>query len=493
MLLGRKLFKTPMAITLTLILAISFMNSDLVSANNVSEVRITTTARVGNNGAITDGKEANVGRHKDDEHLNYARLYYKADLSEIANPIDSAILKINAKVQASGTLNIYKVRQEWDVDTINDLNRPLIDEEPFVTKSMSWSSSNYIDHEINITQYAKQLQADGDSIVNIMLDYVHTNSNEPDARLCVRGIPNTDYPYIEIVTEDSKPTFRDIQTVTVDKTITESGVIDKQSPDSNHYSSEDKIGTTTHNGVDYDRRVFYKTDLSGIAGKEIISAKLVINERCLKYGPRLIVLKVNQDWNKETISYNNSPYEGALPQNYASDPNYVANKFGAGYEETATEKELDITNYVKSLTAENSMANLMVYAIGENMGRSDLSHIKGLGSDTPPVIRVTYKDEVEYKTLTASKITGSWDVTGGSQSVPLRATPILGLYNGARLEKIAIGASKDIVGSGVVNADIDLTGMELGENHQLKMFVWGDMLGLNPILDTPGILPYQLD
>ena len=101
---------------------------------------------------------------------------------------------------------------------------------------------------------------------------------------------------------------------------------------------------------------------------------------------------------------------------------------------------------------------------------------------------ITYtiiKEEIE--SLTADKIFASCVVNsenGGRQDV----IPILALYNGGNIEKIVIGSIQTITGTGLVEAEIDLTGMVLNENHKLKMFVWSDMTMLKPVLINPGIL-----
>ena len=70
----------------------------------------------------------------------------------------------------------------------------------------------------------------------------------------------------------------------------------------------------------------------------------------------------------------------------------------------------------------------------------------------------------------------------------MKATPVLVLYKGKAIEKVAIGEQKEIVGNGVVGTEIDLTGITIGENHELRMYVWEDITKLTPVLRKPGVL-----
>ena len=125
----------------------------------------------------------------------------------------------------------------------------------------------------------------------------------------------------------------------------------------------------------------YKADLSSVLGKNITSAKLVIRERGMKYGARLYVYKITEDWDMSTVTYENAPA-------YAEE-NLIAQRLCEGYESSATPKELDITEYVKTLTSDNSVANIMIKATSEE--RRDASHIFGINSIDPPFIEIVLK------------------------------------------------------------------------------------------------------
>ena len=133
--------------------------------------------------------------------------------------------------------------------------------------------------------------------------------------------------------------------------------------------------------MEYDKRIYYKADLSSVIGKNIVSAKLVIRERGMKYGARMYVYKITEDWDMTTISYKKAPAY--------SDENIIAQRLCEGYESSATTKELDITEYVKTLTSGNSIANIMIKATSSE--RKDASHIFGINSNDPPYIKVVVK------------------------------------------------------------------------------------------------------
>jgi len=260
------------------------------------------------------------------------------------------------------------------------------------------------------------------------------------------------------------------------------GVIDKNNPTSNVYEQRtgswaDTIGTTTINGVEYDKRIFYKVDLGDIAGKNITSAKLVINERRLKTGTRFEVCMVTSNWSMSNISYRNAPIYEVIP---------IVSTITPGYQDAATIKEFDITNYIKSLNAGNSVANIMLKATSTS--KDYPSQISSINSNTPPRIEITYMGDAV--SLTADKITGSYLVEQGTVTSPQNATPILALYNGTAIEKVIIGNKQAITGSGLVSAEIDLAGLTIGVNHKLKMFVWDDFSNIIPVLKTQGVLHY---
>ena len=66
----------------------------------------------------------------------------------------------------------------------------------------------------------------------------------------------------------------------------------------------------------------------------------------MKYGASLGVYKVTSDWNMSDISYDNAPSYDSLAIKYAANP----------VSRNATVKEIDITNYVKTLNTDNNIA-----------------------------------------------------------------------------------------------------------------------------------------
>jgi len=477
-----KILKSSMVVSLCLFLVMSCICPISVSADVIKTVTISTSARVGNASTSINLTEDQIGRKG--TSTPYARLFYKANLSSITTPVISAKLKFKAKIQSGGNLNLYKVTADWATATINDSNKPTTDSTSFASTALTYSSGSYVLKEFDITAYVQALQTNNDNLVNLMMDYTHASSSGLDTRIAIMGVTSvstTSRPYIEIVAEDSRPVFD--KPVTVNKTISSIGVIDNQNPTVNPYETRegtytDAIGTTTYNSTDYDRRIFYKVDLSDSVGKNITSAKLVFKDRRMKSGLKMEVFKVTSTWDMGTISYNNAP---------AYDTTSIVSTTTPGYEAAATLKELDITSYIKSLSVGDSVANIMLKASGTDMGRSDLSQMYGINSVTPPCIEVAYTDVIS--SLSDSEITASCLVEKGSVAVPQNAIPILALFNGTTMEKIVIGTEQAIEGSGVVSATIDLTGMTIGASHKLKMYIWDGMVNLTPVLCDPGVLP----
>ncbi len=98
----------------------------------------------------------------------------------------------------------------------------------------------------------------------------------------------------------------------------------------------------------------------------------------MKYGGRLYIYKITEDWDMGTISYENAPpYK---------EENLLINKLCEGYESSASVKEFDITDYVRSLKAGSSTANIMIKCVSTE--RKDPSHIHGINTSSPPYIRV---------------------------------------------------------------------------------------------------------
>jgi len=167
------------------------------------------------------------------------------------------------------------------------------------------------------------------------------------------------------------------------KKITTIGVIDSAVPDKNVYEARsgawpDSLGTTSINGNQLDKRIFYKLDLSSLSDKNITSAKLVMNVRGMKYGAMLFVYEVTSDWDMKTISYNNAPK--------VDETEPIVRKLCEGFESSATIKELDITDYVKTLSSGNGIVNIMLKATSKEKENPFL--IDGVNSKKPPYIEV---------------------------------------------------------------------------------------------------------
>ena len=172
--------------------------------------KITTAARVG----VKDGVgtvainqvEDQIGRRSGFDET-YAKLYYKADLSKITNPVSKAVLKFNAKAFTAITLSIYAVEEDWD-ETISVENQPQLGSLIAQENLLAYVDGgyNYLVREIDITAYVQELQANNNMHVNIMLDPVHYNTSHPaDNRILITGVTGGSYPYIEIETEEINP------------------------------------------------------------------------------------------------------------------------------------------------------------------------------------------------------------------------------------------------------------------------------------------------
>lgn len=466
---------------------LSFLLPSKTTPKITRAVSITNSARVG----IKDGvpvsttfnaAEDQIGRNANDSST-YAKLYYKTDLSDITEPVISAKLKFYAKCYVGNTLSVYAVEDNWD-DTISFNNQPRIGSKVGQTNLQANFNGEYpyVDREIDISKYVRELQENNDNLFNVMLDFVHSSTSN-DTRFVVKGTSHDAGPYLEIITGSGAPVFSKIAGVPTDIPLTSVGVVDKNNPDINAYEPRggtwpDQIGTGTVSGVEQDKRVFYKGGLSSVLDKEIIAAQLVIMERRMQGVVQLRAFKATSDWDMSTISYNNQP---------TYDPTPIGVAPSSSYEGSATIKEIDITDYIKSLSPGNSTANIMLMA-SNSTARADMSHIYTIISNYPPTIRVFIGSEVETNSLSNEKIVGTWMAKGGTEQAPLTVTPILVLYKGDVVKKVAIGEQKSIVGSGLVKAEIDLTGITIDSDHILKMFIWGDTQTLNPMLSEPGTL-----
>ncbi len=203
---------------------------------------------------------------------------------------------------------------------------------------------------------------------------VHSSYESPRSLIYIKGGCTIDGGEVEI-TSPYKAEVTDV------------AVIDISNPgnQSNTATGDvyDNIGTTTYEGVEYDRKMFYKTDLSMLEGKNITSAKLMVYERGMKSGGTLTVQPVLMDWNKNSISYDNAPTVG---------PDALFTR-SIVYESKATEKEIDLTNYVKEIMSGDMVFSIMLSCPASNNEKKDeIVNIGGYNSGHPPYLMIEFNE-----------------------------------------------------------------------------------------------------
>ncbi len=410
-------------------------------------------------------------------------IYYKADLNGFDTEIETVTLHLTfAKVNTKGTLNLYKVTSGYDADEITEAPTvELVKSEPCSYSESDSTKDIPVDEFVDANnQFKIYMEFVEDDVTKSTLDklriYLPTNQ--------------TKGPSLTVVTKDPGAEFTVQSTKTLYFTADDVGAVSVLTPDENTYnytSGADptvKIMTNPKTGTPVeDARVFYKMDLTGIAGKPIVSAKMIVNEATRKSGVNMLIYPVTGSWTPETLTYNNMP-EVSATEIYKS-PNTASGDIG-----DKKLVEYDLTSYIAGLSAENPVANIMFQATPA-WSMNDavdfyLQSCVGIEDETKrPRLEITYGEPLEAPENDV--ITASIKLDKGTEEAPVSANPILALYEGGNLKKVVIGDTVELTGTTTLSCAIDLTEETLTNDSVLKLFVWGSGNYI-PLLKTPGVL-----